>query len=224
MKFIKRIGGALAIGAAMMFGLPASLAQAAYYLALHQQGNDVFAQGAGTIDLTDLVAEAVGVLASANMYPMLGGVLAGPTLAVADLNSGFAGPTSFGGGTSENASTGSGDILGVDSFHNLVAPDGYVSGHDLASFATWANQTFGSLGVTPGSYQWTWGSGAHADFFQLDLFEEAAAVPESSSVLLLALSLGLVVMLARLPGVNFDHTLRHLIVGTVFPNFSLLTS
>ena len=101
MKFIKRIGGALAIGAAMMFGLPASLAQAAYYLALHQQGNDVFAQGAGTIDLTDLVAEALGVLASANMYPMLGGVLAGPTLAVADLYSGFAGPTSFGGGTSE---------------------------------------------------------------------------------------------------------------------------
>ena len=37
MKFIKRIGGALAIGAAMMFGLPASLAQAAFYPTLHQR-------------------------------------------------------------------------------------------------------------------------------------------------------------------------------------------
>ena len=210
MKFIKRIGGALAIGAAMMFGLPASLAQAAYYPTLHQQGNDVFAQGAGTIDLTDLVAEALGVLASANMYPMLGGVLAGPTLAVADLYSGFAGPTSFGGGTSENACTGSGDILGVDSFRNLVAPDGYVSGHDLASFATWANQTFGSLGVTPGSCQWTWGSGAHAGLLPARPLRGSRGGAGTPSVLLLALSLGLLVMLARLPGVNFDHTLRHL--------------
>jgi hypothetical protein len=119
LKFVKRIGGALAIAAAMMFGLPASLAQAAYCPTFHQQGNDVFAQGAGTIDLTDLVAEARGVLASANVYPMLGGVLTGPTLAVADLYSGFAGPTSFAGGTSENASSGSGDTLGVESFRDL---------------------------------------------------------------------------------------------------------
>jgi hypothetical protein len=72
---------------------------------------------------------------------------------VADLYSGFAGPTSFGGGASKNADFGNGTIVGPDSFRNLVVPDGYVSGHDLGASATWANQTFSSLGVTPGSYQ-----------------------------------------------------------------------
>jgi hypothetical protein len=141
---------------------------------------------------------------------MFGSILTGPTLAVADLYSGFAGPTSFGGGTSENADSGNGDIVGLDSFRNLVLPDGYVSGDDLSGTATWANQTFSSLGVTPGSYQWTWGSGAHADFFQFDTFEGAAAVPEPSSVLLLALSLGLAMLLNRLPRVSFGHILRQL--------------
>jgi hypothetical protein len=63
MTLVKRIGGAVAIAAAMMFGggLPAPLAQAAYFLSLQQHGSDVFAIGAGTIDLTDLVAEARGV-------------------------------------------------------------------------------------------------------------------------------------------------------------------
>ena len=52
--------------------------------------------------------------------------------------------------------------------------------------------------MTPGSYKWTWGSGADADFFQLDIVEGAAAVPEPSSILLLALPLGLVVLLTVL--------------------------
>jgi hypothetical protein len=36
--------------------------------------------------------------------------------------------------------------------------------------------------VTPGTYVWTWGSGANADSFTLDI--EATAVPEPSGLLL----------------------------------------
>ena len=48
-------------------------------------------------------------------------------------------------------------------------PQGYVFGTALADTATWADATFSSLGVTPGVYEWTWGSGAHADSFTLEI-------------------------------------------------------
>ena len=59
--------------------------------------------------------------------------------------------------------------------------------------ATYDNQTFMSLGVTPGTYEWTWGSGANQNF---TLVIGAAAVPEPSSVLLLASPLVFVLLLA----------------------------
>jgi hypothetical protein len=34
--------------------------------------------------------------------------------------------------------------------------------------STYDNVTFATIGVTPGTYEWTWGSGAHADSFTLD--------------------------------------------------------
>jgi hypothetical protein len=48
-------------------------------------------------------------------------------------------------------------------------PLGYVSGSALSDTSTYDNQTFSSLGVTPGAYEWTWGSGADADTFTLDV-------------------------------------------------------
>ena len=74
--------------------------------------------------------------------------------------SGFSGPTSFGSGNGDIASSGSGDLVGiVGLFGQLSVPDGYVSGAALLSSATWNNATFASLGVTPGTYVWTWGTG-----------------------------------------------------------------
>jgi hypothetical protein len=70
-------------------------------------------------------------------------------------------------------------------------PTGYVSGAALSNTSTYDNATFASLGVTPGAYVWTWGSGAHIDSFTLVI-----GAPEPSGVLLLALPLGFVVMLA----------------------------
>jgi hypothetical protein len=198
MKFVKRIGGAAAIGVVMMFGggLSASLAQAAYTVTLQQQGSDVVGTGAGTLDTTDF-GEGVAGQDSAHMSPMSGSILIGP---VATTNLaiylGIIGPTSFGsGGTSENADSGSGDLVGIFEGTGLEIPQTYLSGSELSSTSTWADQTFSSLGVTPGSDTWRWGSGAHSDFFRLNIVEGAAAVPEPSSILLLALSLGLVVML-----------------------------
>lgn len=202
MTFVRRLGGALAIALAMMFGssLSAPLAQAAYTVTLQQKGSDVVATGAGTIDLTDLASPAIYTGASASMSPASGRIIIGP-LAPADLAiyPGISGPTSFGSGSSEDADSGSGGLLGVlSSDSGLLLPEDYISGDTLSSTATWANQTLSSLGVAPGSYLWNWGSGADADFFRLTVIEGTTPVSEPSGVLLLALPLGFV-MLGRSP-------------------------
>ena len=57
-------------------------------------------------------------------------------------------------------------------------PHGYVSGAPLSDTSTYSGATFASLGVTPGRYEWTWGSGANQNF---TLVIGAAAVPECST-------------------------------------------
>jgi len=49
-------------------------------------------------------------------------------------------------------------------FPPLFVPQGYVSGTPLSDTATYNSATFGSLGVTPGTYVWTWGTGANQNF------------------------------------------------------------
>ena len=58
-------------------------------------------------------------------------------------------------------------------------PRDYVSDSPLSGASTWDNQTFASLGVTPGVYEWTWGTGANQNF-TLDI-GVTPAVPEPST-------------------------------------------
>ena len=57
-------------------------------------------------------------------------------------------------------------------------PQGYVSGAALSDSMTFNNATFASLGVTPGTYVWTWGTGANQNF---TLVIGAAGVPDGGS-------------------------------------------
>jgi hypothetical protein len=80
--------------------------------------------------------------------------------------SGFTRPASFGSRGFTFPSSGSGDSVDIDgTFEILSVPLDYVSERALSDNSTYDNRTFGSLGVTPGTYVWTWGSGATADSF-----------------------------------------------------------
>ena len=190
--------GLIAAGAAMLIGggLSAPPAQAGYIVTLTQQGTSVVATGSGTIDLTDLTIFGSGVGAVAQIIPSFALILTGPTSGVLiDLYASITGPGSFGSGGQTVASSGSGDLVGVGGGGTgLAVPHGYVSGGALMDTATYNNQTFATLGATPGTYEWTWGTRAHADSFTLNI--GAVGVPESSGVLLLALPLGVGILLA----------------------------
>jgi hypothetical protein len=58
----------------------------------------------------------------------------------------------------------------------IIVPAGYASGTALSGSVTYVCQTFASLGLTPGTYTYTWGSGPTADSLAVKI--GAAAVPE----------------------------------------------
>jgi hypothetical protein len=161
MIFVTR---AAALGVAMLIGsaLSAPPAQAGYIVTLTQQGSDVVATGSGGINLTALSFNSL-VLVNALIWPSAGAIRNGGPLSgdFIDRYTGFTGPTSFGSGTIKGPDTSSGDLVGIvgGSLDGLDVPTGYSSGSPLADNSTYHNATFSSLGVAPGTYEWTWGVG-----------------------------------------------------------------
>ena len=155
----------------------------AYTVTLQQMGANVVANGSGAINLTGLSFLASGTQGGAILQPPIGAIVTGTTdSANVTFFSGFSGPTSFGSGNGDIASSGNGDRVGiVGLFGQLSVPDGYVSGAALLSSATWNNATFASLGVTPGTYLWSWGTGLPNQNFTLQI--GPAGVPDAGSTL-----------------------------------------
>ena len=58
-------------------------------------------------------------------------------------------------------------------------PQGYVSGAALSDSMTFDNATFATLGVTPGTYVWSWGTGLMNQNFTLVI--GPAGVPDGGS-------------------------------------------
>ena len=190
MTFVTPIAGAAALGAVMVIGssLFAPPAQAGYIVTLTQTGTSVVASGSGSIDLTGLTFESSTSGITIAINPSAGTMVIGPTPMMGNAGDeyfGLFGPTSFGSGGFTVASSGGGDIVG-EVFGTLYVPKGYVSDNPLSSSATWNNATLNSLGVTPGSYEWTWGTGPNQNL-TLDIM--AAPVPEPSALSVLGVGL-----------------------------------
>jgi hypothetical protein len=184
MKSLKFFKPALATTLAIVLGWLLSVrpAEAGYTVTLQQVGPDVVATGSGAIDLTGLTfccyksngfspKIVPGVEADEWGDLFGGGIATGATSGVDSYWLPGSGPTSFGSGGGTGPSSGSGDMVGTEAIIDgvevdrfLVVPRGYVSGTFLSNSATWSGETFATLGVTPGTYVWTWGTGANQNF------------------------------------------------------------
>lgn len=167
---------------------------AEFIVTFEQSGGNVVATGSGTINLAALslfgvVNEMPGVHGDYG-YAWLG-VWPSGGFSIEPVYDGLSGPRSFGpsGDVEVNASDASGDLIGIYGYNQeLVVPSGYVSGASLSDSTTWDNTTISGLGLTPGTYTWTWGSGPTADSFVLVI--GSAAVPEPSGMILLGPAIG----------------------------------
>lgn len=176
--------GSITLAAAVLLA-PADASAIPYVIKLTQQGNNVVALGSGSFDLAGLTNEGPTTNGPIGMQPDIAAIGTGATPATLDAYSGtISGPASFGSGGGSLASSGSGDFVEIfaDSSPGISfwVPSGYVSENALSSSATWDNATFASLGVTPGTYIWTWGTGADQRF-TLDVVN-ATAVPEPAAL------------------------------------------
>jgi VPDSG-CTERM motif len=152
----------------------------AYTVTLQQMGANVVANGSGAFNLTGLTFFS-GDFVVPQMNASFGAILTGQVLGgVVTGYTGFTGPTSFGPGGFFFATTGSGDLVGISSgARALYVPQDYVSNTALSDSMTFDNATFASLGVTPGTYIWTWGAGGANQNFTLII--EGAGVPDGGS-------------------------------------------
>ncbi|MEP7185706.1 MAG: PEP-CTERM sorting domain-containing protein [Rhodanobacter sp.] len=171
-----------------------------YVVRLVQQGNNVVAAGSGAFDLTGLTAQGGYGSVQGAGWPVMGYVYTGLALTTLDGYTGFSGPASFGSGSViTGAASVTGDAVGIYAssdfygFPLIFVPSGYVSDSPLRSGGTWDNASLASLGVTPGTYTWSWGNGADQSFTLTTMTGTIpTGVPEPAALALFGLGVMLV--------------------------------
>ena len=173
--------------------------RAEYVVNLTETGGDVVAIGSGTINTAGLTYHSD--LGGGTSTPQAdnGTALFGSGVDASGSHVavffGISGPASFGVGTELGGTSGTGDFVGIFGGGELWLTFDYVSGSPLNSTSTWSGSTFSSLGLTPGTYVWTWGTGANADSFTMNI--GVSSVPEPTSLVLAGCGLGLAGLVVR---------------------------
>jgi hypothetical protein len=155
-----------------------------------QEGSDVVVTGGGTINTASLDGPDRPHGLQPEIGPNYPSIEMGPTTFSIDLYNTITatGPTNFGTGTETMATTGLqvGDPFGIrfNPTATFIEVPFQYHGTPLTATNTYASQTYASLGVTPGSYTWSWGSGPTADSFTLQIESPTTvAVPEPSTAM-----------------------------------------
>jgi hypothetical protein len=171
--------------------LTAPQAHAGFIVDIQQVGSDVVATGSGSINTTALTFRSSASGFTSYVEPSDGLILLGSGNGSLSFFSGIVGPSNFGGGGLAYPSGSVGDpvyLIGYTFFPigqipEVSVPNGYTSGAALSDSATFSNTTIAGLGITPGTYIWTWGTGQNADFFEI------TTTPEPTSILLVGSAL-----------------------------------
>jgi hypothetical protein len=184
---MKRLAFLTAVACLWGSGLPGT-GRAEFIITFSQVGTNVQANGVGSINLSGLQF----------FVPDSGGGVVTPSAAVALVGGSsmldfytvgsVIGPTSFGPGGQTLSSSDTGDAVEIEGDNGnilpsgtvVAVPQGYTSGM-LSGQSTWDNTTISGLGLTPGTYEWTWAS----DDLKVVVLAPATATPEPASLTLL---------------------------------------
>jgi hypothetical protein len=141
---------------------PTSGASGNFNVSISQVGNDVVWNGSGSFNLAALTSGGTQTIGGG--YQATQAVWAiGPIVTVDTYSGTITYPSTFGGGgVGVTSNTGStfGILLG-GSGRLLYVPSGYVSNTVINGSSTYANQTIAGMGLTPGTYTWSWGTGGN---------------------------------------------------------------
>jgi hypothetical protein len=167
------------VACALLIGGNNGASASPYVVTLEQVGPNVVATGSGQLDfagLTFLGADPIVVPGFMRPAPILtfstAIVTGAPSTATDYIDATgtlLSGPDNFGSSGIDTASSGSGDTVGLIppngiGADGIIVPSGYVSDTALSDSSIYAGANFVILGVTPGTYKWTWGPGADQSF------------------------------------------------------------
>lgn len=169
-------------------------ARASLIIAFSQDGANVDAVGTGSLNFLGLSFSGFDfntpfVKASAATV-LLGKV---PPVYTDAYSGSISGPSTFGSGGSHAATSGAsaapgGTGAGIDAADGrLFVPGGYASGDSFTVSSIWESTTINDLGLTPGTYTWTWGSEAQGTADSLTVVVPSS-VPEPASLALLSIA------------------------------------
>ena len=170
-----------------ILGLGNASARAALIMSYEEAGSDVVGTLSGSLDLTGMSGSCCSFTPVANVAPLFGTFGTGPenALVITFFDPFASGPSSFGPGGQTGATSSSGSpFFFTVFFRSIAVPLGYANGDPLNATSTFTNATFSSLGLTPGEYVYTLGSGD-----TITIRTEQAAVPEPTTLSLLAFGL-----------------------------------
>jgi hypothetical protein len=162
----------------LALGAVAPLTLAGVVVTAEETGGDVVFAGGGSLDLSAWEPWDIGVSESVFLRPDIGASFgATPASFIFYWDApGFSGPETIGPGTEKiYADSGTGDLFYFSwGGRTSAVPYGYESGDMLGdSTAVYEGHTFESLGVTPGTYTWTWDTAAGGtDFFTINIVPE----------------------------------------------------
>lgn len=150
-------------------------AQAVLVINIQEAGPDVQITLSGSIDLTGATPGGIFTIGPTFINPTDGDVLG-----LGGSGDGYVGafavlPPSFGTGGQSVASSSFGDVTYLGTF-GLMVPFGYVSNTALNASSTYLGQSFGTLGITPGTYNFTFTSGDTGS-----IIASTSAIPEPST-------------------------------------------